>query len=430
VIQEVANAKEATIQVGRIIWSWDAFASIIKALRFMDIDLYLWSRGELKANDSVILMDRLRTATVGESPPPRPSLLDILRASRTSECTFASDKIYGVLGLASDPDCIEVDYSLDPSEIYHRLVTIYLQDRHSLDILYCCAKSARKSDLNLPSWIPDWTKPCYHEPFIFRDFPSRAAGDSQIQLTFSNGDEKHDKLFIRGKILDTISAVEKIRKIPRNNKPFYKEGLPMFESRHESWLEDTSETLRAWISNTIDIAFPDRSCTPQTYESLWRAFICNKTSEGKTPPPDWGQLFSDFVTSTTVALGSRQEAEMDEWGRPSSKMVFDLRDKARQTAKSNPFLVKIKGFTVFKEAHGTWCYNRRFFRSSTGRLGWVPDGAEPGDQICIFFGGAVPFVLRPDGEGAHEVVGDAYLHGIMDGEGMDDGIEEQEFCLI
>ena len=52
---------------------------------------------------------------------------------------------------------------------------------------------------------------------------------------------------------------------------------------------------------------------------------------------------------------------------------------------------------------------------------------ESGDEVCIFYGGSIPFVLRLVGRGQYEVVGDGYLHGFMEGEAMVDGIEEQEF---
>ena len=84
----------------------------------------------------------------------------------------------------------------------------------------------------------------------------------------------------------------------------------------------------------------------------------------------------------------------------------------------------------FNKAFRAWCYNRRFFRSKAGRFGWAADTAMAGDEICIFYGGDAPFCLRPDGSGRHEIIGDGYLHGFMDGEVMDADIEEWDFHLI
>lgn len=73
----------------------------------------------------------------------------------------------------------------------------------------------------------------------------------------------------------------------------------------------------------------------------------------------------------------------------------------------------------------TW--NRRLFRSKQshpgdeegrGRLGLAPKTAMPGDIICILFGCSVPVLLRSRKEGGYTLVGECYLHGVMDGEAV------------
>jgi hypothetical protein len=63
---------------------------------------------------------------------------------------------------------------------------------------------------------------------------------------------------------------------------------------------------------------------------------------------------------------------------------------------------------------------RRVMSTEGGRIGLVPANASKGDVVALFTGGRVPIILRP-GEGKHyTVIGDAYVHGIMDGEAMGD----------
>lgn len=64
--------------------------------------------------------------------------------------------------------------------------------------------------------------------------------------------------------------------------------------------------------------------------------------------------------------------------------------------------------------------NRALVMTKHGMVGLAPAHAKPGDVICILRGGQTPFVLRPKGtsdDGAQlwELVGDCYVHGIMDG---------------
>jgi hypothetical protein len=57
-------------------------------------------------------------------------------------------------------------------------------------------------------------------------------------------------------------------------------------------------------------------------------------------------------------------------------------------------------------------------------LGLAPNDARIGDCVAVLAGGRVPYILRNrrkiDGSqsGSWELIGDAYVHGIMDGEAM------------
>lgn len=74
-------------------------------------------------------------------------------------------------------------------------------------------------------------------------------------------------------------------------------------------------------------------------------------------------------------------------------------------------------------------YGRRLARGANGYLCLVPAAAVEGDLIVLAKGGRVPLVLRPDkqneGDRYWKVVGEAYVQGIMDGEGWDEAKCEQ-----
>jgi hypothetical protein len=98
--------------------------------------------------------------------------------------------------------------------------------------------------------------------------------------------------------------------------------------------------------------------------------------------------------------------------------------------------------------------NQVFFVSRMGYVGIGPLGMRKGDEVWVLGGGAVPFVLRSskdtglggraggDGErsrhgeedGAgnqsqHEFVGDAYVHGIMDGQAAGEEVKMRSVWL-
>lgn len=59
--------------------------------------------------------------------------------------------------------------------------------------------------------------------------------------------------------------------------------------------------------------------------------------------------------------------------------------------------------------------NRRIFKTDKGYIGIGPGIGEVGDKIALVKGGKMPFVVRPKA-GEWELIGDAYVHGIMNGE--------------
>jgi hypothetical protein len=75
-----------------------------------------------------------------------------------------------------------------------------------------------------------------------------------------------------------------------------------------------------------------------------------------------------------------------------------------------------------------WSTGRSFFITDTGRLGIGPPTIKPADICAAIMGAQVPFILRPSGPGRHQLVGEAYIHGIMDGE-IAERMEGGEFEL-
>jgi hypothetical protein len=72
---------------------------------------------------------------------------------------------------------------------------------------------------------------------------------------------------------------------------------------------------------------------------------------------------------------------------------------------------------------------KRLFITSRGYLGLGPSHMQVGDELVIIYGVIVPFLLRK-GDIHRTLVGEAFVHGIMDGEFMDDQAEVQYFELV
>jgi hypothetical protein len=61
---------------------------------------------------------------------------------------------------------------------------------------------------------------------------------------------------------------------------------------------------------------------------------------------------------------------------------------------------------------------RRVITTNSGFIGLLPEEAQDGDSIAIVLGCYHPVVLRPSGD-EYKVLGECYVHGLMDGEVFD-----------
>lgn len=75
---------------------------------------------------------------------------------------------------------------------------------------------------------------------------------------------------------------------------------------------------------------------------------------------------------------------------------------------------------------------RRFAVTRNGYFVLGPDALQEGDVVAVLRGGKTPFLLREvnAGEGGWRLVGECYVHGLMDGEGWDvEGAKEEVFSI-
>jgi hypothetical protein len=71
-----------------------------------------------------------------------------------------------------------------------------------------------------------------------------------------------------------------------------------------------------------------------------------------------------------------------------------------------------------------------FCITSKQLAGYIPSRSLQSDTICIFSGSPVPHVIRKLPSGNYGLIGEAYIHGIMDGEAMEwEGIEWEDIRL-
>ncbi|KAM0541268.1 hypothetical protein ACHAPJ_013313 [Fusarium lateritium] len=101
--------------------------------------------------------------------------------------------------------------------------------------------------------------------------------------------------------------------------------------------------------------------------------------------------------------------------------------------RANDEVEKIVDELLTAEDHGKiGSYRKRGFSTDTGKIGIGNRDIRVGDSICILGGGNMPFILRQvEGHAAvYQYIGQAYVHGIMDGEMMDEGQDMEWMSLV
>jgi hypothetical protein len=71
------------------------------------------------------------------------------------------------------------------------------------------------------------------------------------------------------------------------------------------------------------------------------------------------------------------------------------------------------------------------FTTDSGYVGSGRWYLRSGDVVCIFYGGAVPFILRPE-DYHYLLIGETCVYGLMDGEAVKENakwMEPEEFVL-
>lgn len=425
--------------------------------------------------------EKLLAAMGHPAPEPATSLLDVLEEVREFDSTLASDKIYAVMTFASsgnDQNRVVVDYSKTAERLFTDFAISEL-GKGSIDVLTHCVWSRTPSSLvNLPSWVPDWTRSGATPPFRFRGLRCRAAGNTRVQI--AKIDEQNGVMELAGRVLDTVAAVDEKARIPWGREGGFHVTDPiavgsmqqLISNVHQPGFAATPEYRnrrqddadRRWMSESAtnilqNIAFPDEGgggVSLEQFDAVWRAWICNRTRDNDIPGaefgPCWAALMSQmtgfsFWKKTPAAAGGGEDSTAGGTSAVDATLIRAI-GPMQPESKAPPAgwqSISAENETggqgtslALMGAYSKWCYRRRFSRTVGGRFGWVVDGTQPGDLVVLFYGCDFPFVLRQTvkeadaaiGDKAFRIVGDCYMHGLMDGEGLADRFPATMFRIV
>lgn len=289
---------------------------------------------------------------------------------RMRQTTDPRDKIYGLLGLA--PKEIDglapLDYTSLVEEIYEAFTVEYVRHYKNLRILAAIGGSRQLP--NLPSFCPDWTivpdKTSRYDETMFIQMSNRMIVQQMYLEAHCLTEAKWSQtergaVTVNGFVFDVIQEVslECFRQLREIRRPWAESILTL------AGQTDILTLLRALCGdldrsrdvNHFSLIQPDDKAMENRLRKWW----------------DW-----------TLSDGISGPARDGEISRVESAVL--------QTCSGRSFVVTQKGYIGYAEQH-----------------------CQPGHVIAILGGGSTPFVLAPKSS-QYQVIGDAYIHGIMRGD--------------
>jgi hypothetical protein len=418
IVQEVSVAKEVYVLCGDYSVSWAELAQAVTYV--LDVGIFFLFPDDITYQFLTIAGTR-RQFLEGV----RPRLLSLLLQNRSSLASDARDKVFSLLTLADSEDVaalgIEPNYRLSPEQVYKDFAVALLRSRQDLDLFNAPRVLENSRTSGLPSWVPDWSTSDACVPLSFRgtsgyaDFVEpgtslgfRAAGTSTSSPIFG---DKGSLLGLSGVKVDQIEATGRI-----SQTRYRKESSHMFELFSQSC--DLIELLVDW-EEVAAARSRDKYITGESrIDAYWQTLCAGHMPEGfETARKDfrykWYKYLRPLRHVLRLAVRLFPQGQSEGWYNRSFYILFRA---AWRLFGLTPSKIPRLGFPpqmVFSNS-------RRIMRTRNGYIGLAPRYAEPGDWIGVFKGGNFPLVIRPDG--LHwQLIGECYVHGIMQGEAWDEG---------
>ena len=366
------------------------------------------------------------------------SLLDLLvtfyvnvRPRSQLRSTDPRDKIYSLLGIASDAEQLKIvpDYSKSVEEVYTDAAAKILS-LGKLELLHY----VHPQNPNMPSWVPDWERAKRHiTPYEFRELDKPFSADATTPA-FQSGQSPGDPsvLECNGCIVDSVSsfsdfltddttkALLALAEMPSNKKTRGEFDALIKFHVHLSQIKQLCQR-----SALINPSLYDSSDT-WLNEALWRIPVTDQelidahftryqraTSESERR---YNGLLNTIEAwkSIGVRLGDPDPRPLPAFLQ--NNVLPIVQKESRHYALYRPALIR----TV----------SRRPYLTQKGYVGLGHEGMRIGDLVCILQGGPVPFLLRRTERGECVLVSDTYVHGIMDGEFMETRPELEVFGIM
>ncbi|KFA79077.1 hypothetical protein S40288_07030 [Stachybotrys chartarum IBT 40288] len=423
IIQEVALARRAEVLCGQHATSWDDF---YKAVSYA-IDLDYFSNTAPEMYSSLRRIETARRDTM-QRRTQRP--LDLLGSFRIFQATDPRDKVFGLYSLFSESDLARLtlrpNYDMDIVDVYAQAVIDCIASEGNLDVLgFAGMGDDEAASCDLPSWVPDWTSQDRAQPLLPRFLQNQSFGDHAWPATWWSAtgrsypavevskDGKSISLSgcLWDRVVETGGVLEKAY-FEGEIQP----GHAMLEVL--SMLKKGCGILKKW-EEMCGVLEGRVYCTGESAEDVfWKTLHGGCLPYGdeqhtKAAFYTWYRPFRDTTGLVSCAENCRKDVEKLS---TAYKVAAWMATMGKVWYKGTRMGLGMLRHT--KEQSRMLGMHRTLIRTGRGYVGLTSRFVREGDYVAFFEGGKMPLVMREDKKGGDgwRLMGDAYVHGVMDGE--------------
>jgi hypothetical protein len=416
VVQETILARKATVLYCNVTVPWTLVAEATRAAaRHIHCcgDLNQAQGGrELRAIVELrkAMYDDLDWLRAARAQDKKLSLYQVMSRTHLRGATDVRDEVFGVLGLVTDwlgePPLIP-DYDLSPREVFMRVVTNHIQSTLSLHILM---GTTRNGVPYVPSWVTQ------------RGPTSRSSSSSTghrinraVLFSAAGGTAASIKRVDDILITDAFEPSYTISKVGST--------LP----GHHDWHE-LMDCITSWrhMARLVDTLIQLNGSKHSHNESFWRTITNDAWQPQRLNSADVFSAQLDFNGEIFTAYRRFGDTNVSRIAEDFWNWVQSHANGGEKTLRE--YVSSMSEIRAFYRSLGGATLDRKFFLASNGLIGMGPPEIQSGDSIAILLGSRVPFCIRAvqgAPRGHYRIVGDIYVHGLMDGEGVPQNSEDK-----
>ncbi|KAL6355132.1 hypothetical protein LRP88_11378 [Fusarium phalaenopsidis] len=317
------------------------------------------------------------------------ALRDLLERLRPRQATDPRDKVFALVGISEEDHRfwgdkgVRIDYSLSVEEVYAQATEEIIKSEFmdGLDTIWSARQRSKVPEW--PSWVPDWRMETGYGCTWGIGQPFKATDGDKGKHAFIPTEEPLT-LAVQGKIIGLVTYRSQYRHF----------GELFQNSRLREVYNDCMDRLKSYpTGEQVETAFG---------LTLIGGLPLTKTLQSKNVTTEtYTEKYMDFYDVTQMSRETpEQDAARNEILQTFYKLGFDL--------------------SWIQEVMDAYC-ERRFFVTDSGHMGLGHHDVLEGDLIVAVLGLRWPCVLRPKSENhddGFEFIGEAYCHGLMSGEAI------------